>query len=198
MADDRRRPLRDEELARIAQAIDPRARATYSAPILGGLDAATYALDLDIAGERRELVVRISTLENERDGAAARRYWKAIAGIPTAAPLLVPRPVHLDAEGSLVGLPCLVMTRLAGTPLARPANEDRWIDQLAGAMASIHGVDVNSLPADYRRIPGRPERRDQGLPRRRRSRSIRRWPALRPRGCRASVKMTYCPKRGRL
>ena len=63
MADDRRRPLRDEELARIAHAIDPRARATYSAPILGGLDAATYALDLDIAAERRELAVRISTRE---------------------------------------------------------------------------------------------------------------------------------------
>src|SRR3989442_415023 len=73
MTDDRRRPLRDDELARIATAIDPRARATYCAPILGGLDAATYALDLDVAGERRELVVRIHTLENERDGDAARR-----------------------------------------------------------------------------------------------------------------------------
>jgi aminoglycoside phosphotransferase (APT) family kinase protein len=153
MADDRRRPLRDEELARIAHAVDPRARATHSAPLLGGLDAATYALDLDVAGERRELVVRISALENERDGAAVRQYWKAIAGIPTTAPVLVPRPVHLDAEGSLLGLPCLVMTRLPGTPLARPANEDSWIDQLAGAIAAIHGVDVNSLPADYRRNP---------------------------------------------
>jgi aminoglycoside phosphotransferase (APT) family kinase protein len=154
MTDDRRRPLRDEELARIARAIDPRARATHSAPILGGLDAATYALDLDVAGERRELVVRICTLENERDGAAARQYWKAITGIPIAAPVLVPRPVYLDAEGSLVGLPLLVMTRLPGTPLARPANEDSWIDELAGALASIHGVDVTSLPADYRRNPG--------------------------------------------
>jgi aminoglycoside phosphotransferase (APT) family kinase protein len=148
MADDRRRPLRDEELARIARAIDPRARATYSAPLLGGLDAATYALDLDVAGEPRELVIRI-----ERDAEGLRRYWKAIAGIPPDAPFLFPHPVHLDAEGALVGLPCLVMTRLAGTPLARPANEDSWIDQLAGAVASIHGVDVNSLPADYRRNP---------------------------------------------
>jgi aminoglycoside phosphotransferase (APT) family kinase protein len=153
MTDDRRRPLRDEELARIAHAIDPNARATHSAPILGGLDAATYALDLDIGGDRRELVVRIFTLPVHRDGAAARRYWKAIAGIPVDAPVLVPRPVHLDAEGALVGLPCMVMTRLPGTPLARPANEDSWIDQLAGAVASIHGVDVNTLPRDYARGP---------------------------------------------
>ena len=154
MADDRRRPLRDEELARIARAIDPRARATHSAPILGGLDAATYALDLDIAGERRELVVRIFTLPEHRDGAAARLYWNAISGIPTTAQVLIPRPVLLDAEGKPVGMPCMVMTRLQGRPLAFPANEGSWIDQLAGALASIHGVEVKSLPADYRRTPG--------------------------------------------
>jgi aminoglycoside phosphotransferase (APT) family kinase protein len=153
MTDDRRRPLRDEDLARIAHAIDPNARATHSAPILGGLDAATYTLDLDIAGERRELVVRIFTLERHRDGAAARRYWNAISGIPATAPVPVPGPVLLDAEGALVGLPCMVMTRLPGVVLARPANEEAWIDQLAGTLASIHTVDLRSLPRDYPRGP---------------------------------------------
>ena len=153
MLDDRRRPLRDEELARIAQAIDARARVTHCAPMLGGVDAATYAVDLDVAGEHRELVVRIHTLPEHRDGASARRYWNAISGIATTARLPIPHPVHLDAEGLLVGLPCLVMTRLPGSPLARPANEDSWIDQLAGAIASIHDVDVNSLPPGYRRNP---------------------------------------------
>src|SRR2546430_16708207 len=62
MTDDRRRQLREDELARIASAIDPRARAVQSAPLLGGLDAATYALDLDVAVERRQLVGRIFTL----------------------------------------------------------------------------------------------------------------------------------------
>jgi aminoglycoside phosphotransferase (APT) family kinase protein len=153
MPDDRRRPLRDDELARIAHAVDPDARATHCAPILGGLDAATYALDLEVEGDRRELVVRIFTLPQHRDGNAARRYWKAITGIPDDAPIPVPRPVHLDAEGGLVGLPCLVMTRLPGAPLARPADEQSWIDQLAGALASIHGVDVNRLSPDYPRAP---------------------------------------------
>ena len=112
MFDDRRRPLREDELARIAGAIDPRARAMRSAPILGGLDAATYALDLDVAGNRRDLVIRLFTLPEHRDGNAARRYWKAIDAIPATAPVPVPRPVLLDAEGALVGVPCMVMTRL--------------------------------------------------------------------------------------
>ena len=153
MADDRRRPLRDDELTRIARAIDPTARATHSAPILGGLDAATYLLDLDIGGERRELVVRIFTLPMHRDGAAARRYWNAISGIPATASLPIPRPVLLDAEGTLVGLPCMVMTRLPGAVFARPTNEEEWIDQLSRTLTSIHTVDVGSLPPDYPRGP---------------------------------------------
>src|SRR5438132_179830 len=43
MFDDRRRPLREDELARIARAIDPRARAPRPAPTLRRLDRATYA-----------------------------------------------------------------------------------------------------------------------------------------------------------
>src|SRR5437870_1411367 len=156
MFDDRRRPLREDELARIAGAIDPRARATRSAPILGGLDAATYALDLDVAGDRRELVVRIFTLPDHRDGAAARRYWNAITAITADAGLPIPRGVHLDAAGSLVGLPLMVMTRLPGAPLARPANEASWIEQLAAALAAIHAVDIAGLPPEYARAP-RPE-----------------------------------------
>ena len=151
MADDRRRPLRDDELARIARAIDPRARALHSAALLGGLDAGTYAVDLDVAGERRELIVRVYTFPKQRDGSSARRYWRAISGIPATAPLPVPRPVLLDAEGALIGLPCMVMTRLRGSVLARPSDEDDWIDQLGAAVASIHEIDVRGLPADYPR-----------------------------------------------
>jgi aminoglycoside phosphotransferase (APT) family kinase protein len=151
MVDDRRRPLRDEELARIARAIDPRARALHSAALLGGLDAGTYAVDLDVAGERRELIVRVYTFAEQRDGSAARRYWRAISGIPATTALPVPRPVLLDAEGALVGSPCMVMTRLQGSILARPSDEDSWVDQLGAAVASIHDVDVSGLPADYPR-----------------------------------------------
>src|SRR2546428_267245 len=82
-----------------------RAEVTYCAPILGGLDAATYALDLEVAGERRELVLRIYTMEQQRDGEAARRHWAAITGIPASAPIPVPRGVLLDAEGALLGFP---------------------------------------------------------------------------------------------
>ena len=57
------------------------APAEPPASLLGGLDAATYAVDLEIAGERRELVARVFTLPRQRDGAAARRYWRAISGV---------------------------------------------------------------------------------------------------------------------
>jgi len=59
----------------------------------------------------------------------------------------------------------MAMTSLHVSPLARPSDEDSWIDQLAGAMASIHGVDVNTLPADYRRNPKPAELMDTRLTR---------------------------------
>lgn len=52
---------------------------------------------------------------------------------------------------------------LPGTPLARPANEDSWIDQLAGAVAAIHTVDLSGLPADYPRASTPVEIVDQRL-----------------------------------
>jgi len=47
----------------VARAIDPRARAAHSAPILGGVDAATYALDLDVG---HELVAEALHLSHDR------------------------------------------------------------------------------------------------------------------------------------
>jgi aminoglycoside phosphotransferase (APT) family kinase protein len=163
MVDDRRRPLRDDELARIARAIDPRARTVHSAALLGGLDAGTYAVDLDVDGERHELIVRVYTFPEQRNGSAARRYWRAISGIPREAALPVPRPVLLDAEGALVGAPCMVMTRLPGSVLARPSDEHSWVDQLGATLASIHDVDVSLLPADYPRAADPIELVETGL-----------------------------------
>src|SRR5438552_17253985 len=70
MFDDRRRPLREDELAGIAGAIDPRARAMRSAPIIGGLDAATYELELDLAGDGLVVVYRLCAFFAHRDGNA--------------------------------------------------------------------------------------------------------------------------------
>jgi len=92
--------VRDEELARsLVESIRRRA-PPHSAPLLCGVDASTYALDLDVAGEHRELVLRVFTMPEQSDGAGRAAVLNAISGIPANAPILIPRTVLLDAEAS--------------------------------------------------------------------------------------------------
>src|SRR5207247_463435 len=59
-----------------------------------------------------------------------------------------PRCGRLAAGGALLG-----DARLPGAPLARPANEGHWIDELARALAAIHAVPASALAPDYPRAP---------------------------------------------
>jgi aminoglycoside phosphotransferase (APT) family kinase protein len=56
------------------------------------------------------------------------------AGIPA------PRPLLLDAEGHLFGVPAIVLTYLPGQPLHLPRDVQSWADQLARALLNIHAV----------------------------------------------------------
>jgi aminoglycoside phosphotransferase (APT) family kinase protein len=67
------------------------------------------------------------------------------AGIPA------PRPLLLDADGELFGVPAIVLTYLPGAPLYLPRDVDSWTAQLAQAMLRIHEVtpsthDLSFLP----------------------------------------------------
>jgi len=149
--DERRRPLTADELRRLRQALDPAARDLRATPLLGGLDWATYALDLETGdGDIRQLVVRrYDGPDRDRILARARRDWLVLRALE-ARPLPIPRPVIFD-PGHLLGAPALVMTRVAGAPLAHPADRSAWIDSLAATLALIHATDPAGLPEDFPR-----------------------------------------------
>ena len=58
-AERRRQPLSSEHLARIRDAVDPRATGVTARALMGGIDVATYALRLERDDNARELVVRV-------------------------------------------------------------------------------------------------------------------------------------------
>jgi len=159
---DRRRSLTGEELSRLAQAIDPAARAIESEPLLGGLDWGTYGIEIERPGGRAWYVVRRFDGEGDRPAVSARRLWtvlNALRGID----LPVPRPVLVD-EGALIGVPVLVMTRCEGAVRPPPAAPSAWIDAYAGALAAIHGTDVARV-AGLPRCRGRDEELERILTR---------------------------------
>src|SRR5438552_12325734 len=152
---DRRRPLTESELDRVARGVDPQARVMSSSPLLGGLDWGTYALELDTSAGRRSLVLRRHDGSGERPAAAAKRLWAALNAL-RAVDLPVPRPVLFD-EGSLLGAPIVVMSRCPGE--IRPPSTDpaAWLDGYAEIVVAIQDVDVRLLG----RLPRCPDRRGE-------------------------------------
>ena len=51
-----------------------------------------------------------------------------------------PRPLLLDAEGCLFGVPAMVLTYLPGGPFYMPHDVTPWAEQLARALLGIHAV----------------------------------------------------------
>jgi aminoglycoside phosphotransferase (APT) family kinase protein len=51
-----------------------------------------------------------------------------------------PRPLLLDADGALFGVPAIALTYLPGRPLYRPRDADSWTRQLAEALLRVHAV----------------------------------------------------------
>jgi aminoglycoside phosphotransferase (APT) family kinase protein len=61
------------------------------------------------------------------------------AGIPA------PRPVLLDANGELFGVPAIVMSYLPGRPLFPTTNIESWTEGLAGVLLKLHAVTADGF-----------------------------------------------------
>jgi aminoglycoside phosphotransferase (APT) family kinase protein len=110
------------------------------------------AIEIERAdGTRRKVTLRRFTLPRSisRPERVALEYRKLQfveqAGIPA------PRPLLLDAEGELFGVPAIVLTYLPGAPVYMPRDVSSWTGRLAQAMRRIHAVtpsthDLSFLP----------------------------------------------------
>ncbi len=146
-------------------ALAPDAETAAAEPLLGGIDTATYALRLQRAAAVSEYVVRVFRDQEGDPSAIARRDYAALTAVAGAI-AIAPRPIHLDASGDLIGEPLIVMSRLPGAPLPPPDPPDRWIRQMADALATVHDTPLDRLPSDMRREETISERLERMLSRR--------------------------------
>jgi aminoglycoside phosphotransferase (APT) family kinase protein len=136
----------------LIERLEPGGRLVRSRRLRGGVGARMDALDIERAdGTRRKVTLRRFTRPRSisRPERVALEYRKLQfveqAGIPA------PRPLLLDAEGDLFGVPGIVLTYLPGAPLYLPRDVESWTAQLAAAMLRIHAVtpethDLSFLP----------------------------------------------------
>jgi aminoglycoside phosphotransferase (APT) family kinase protein len=152
-----RGPVPARALRWAASVVGAGARVRASQALAGGSSSAVHALTVEAAGgETHELVlrrfVREDWLAEEPD--LAEREATALAlvgdrGLPT------PRLVGVDPDGDAVGVPAVLMTRLAGRVVWQPPDADEFLRRLAEPLPSIHATPVSAGTAlpDYQPYP---------------------------------------------
>ena len=154
---DRPEPLPPEACTGLVERLLPGARALACEPLPGGVSAQTTALTLEAEdGARRRVVVRRydATSGRHDPGADLTREHALLralheAGLPVAEPLL------LDAEGALLGTPCLVVAFVErdGDGPALPPR----LERMAAQLAAVHALPTHALPPLPERVDPLPE-----------------------------------------
>ena len=142
-------------MERLCAAIAPGSSAVRVRRLRGGVDAATHAVDIqEPSGAHRRLVVR---RYDERllaeDTAPPAQIWQTLKALEQLG-INAPRPVWLDDSGAVFDSPTLVTDWLSGRAVLSPGEPDKWIEQLATALATIHRASITNLDLSFLPGPG--------------------------------------------
>lgn len=94
-----------------------------------------------------ELVLRCyvrADLNREEPDLAVRE--SAALRAASAAEIPTPELVAVDPMGERVGVPALLMTRLAGRVVWDPTGVDGWLQRLAEVLSAVHAVESGHEP----------------------------------------------------
>jgi aminoglycoside phosphotransferase (APT) family kinase protein len=128
-------------MSQLIQEVAPGGRLVRARRLRGGLGARMHILDLETgAGVRFEVSLRRFGKGHRFSAPEHVALEYRILRLLQEAGVATPRPLHLDREGQLFGMPAIVLSYLAGRPVVSPRNERRWLDGLAGLLHTVHAV----------------------------------------------------------
>jgi aminoglycoside phosphotransferase (APT) family kinase protein len=147
-----------EQFARLAQAFAPGSTLARTWPLAGGVSADMTAFEVRNPDglTERFVVRRHGARELARDPEIAAHESRLLE-IVRRAGVRAPAPRYLDAAGKIFGTPCIVLEYVEGTRDEAPADDERFVDELAAAIAVVHRVDMTRL-AFLRRLEAPMER----------------------------------------
>ena len=144
------------EIARVVRALGENVVGLDATPLVGGLDTATYRLDVRLSdGTARSHVLhhyREWDPVRARDRVnRERRLLEALAPLSRWAP----RTLLSDPDGAWLGEPATVLTYLPGAPTPPPQvasgpARDTWIEEFARPLVALHDIPLGRLPSDCR------------------------------------------------
>jgi aminoglycoside phosphotransferase (APT) family kinase protein len=130
-----------DDLAALVQELAPGGRLVRSRRLRGGVGARMHVLDIERADATRfKVSLRRFPRDNRSSSPEHVAHEYKVLQLVEKADIPAPRPLLLDAEGRLFGVPAIVLTYLPGAPLYFPRDVSSWVDQLAQALLGIHAV----------------------------------------------------------
>lgn len=150
-------PISADAWTALARQLHPGARVAHLEDLPGGVSAQTTALTLEAEdGARRRVVVRrYDAAAGRRDPGADLTREHALLRSLHAAGQPVAEPLLLDAEGTLLGTPCLVLAFVERDGDG-PALALR-LERMAAQLAAIHALPTTALPTLPERLDPLPE-----------------------------------------
>ncbi len=128
-------------LARLVEQLAPGGRLVRTRRLRGGVGARMDVLDIERRdGTRFKVALRRFPRDNRSSRPEHVAHEYNVLQLVEKAEIPAPRPLLLDAEGGLLGVPAIVLTYLSGAPIYMPRNVALWTEQLAQALLRIHAV----------------------------------------------------------
>lgn len=153
------KPMAFDDLAGVAEQVQPGARLCGTRRLKGGVSANVHALELEgTDGLRRTVVVRHhgGAEWKDRPGhVAAMEYGLLQAAHRNELP--VPEPLLLDTSGNLFPEPFLVMEFVDGSTDVPAGELDACLEIMATTLVRLHEVPTEGLPELPSRIDPLPE-----------------------------------------
>ncbi|MDQ0429886.1 aminoglycoside phosphotransferase (APT) family kinase protein [Planomicrobium stackebrandtii] len=119
-------------------------------PLTGGTSSTLFELDVREKDEIRSYVLRLfhkaDWLEKEPDLArheADSLQFAEQAGLP------VPHLIAYDETGEASEVPAVLMTKLSGSVVLQPSNDENWLEGLAASLAHLHKTKPEGFPYEY-------------------------------------------------
>ena len=122
----------------VARNVQPRARVSSVAQLLGGITADMDRITVEAPTGVRDLVLRRWPGEKSEAGLVAREA-AALAAV-RCHEVPAPELIAADEDGAEAGVQCTLTTALEGEPDLSPADMHSWLAQLAAAQAAIHAI----------------------------------------------------------
>jgi aminoglycoside phosphotransferase (APT) family kinase protein len=115
-----------------------------------------HVVDIERAdGTRLKVSLRRFTRDNRSSQPEHVAHEYRVLQLVEQTGIAAPRPLLLDAEGRLFGVPAMVLEYLPGAPLYHPRHRASWTNELARALLTVHAVtprlfDLSWLSAHLR------------------------------------------------